>query len=191
MLFCNSKELLFLYSSDTILSSSVIAIDYGTKNIGIAIKTSDNCIAFPLSIIHNTDAILSEIISIIEKNKVSFVIVGDPINSGGKVEQDAVKLAQNISNYCNVLLYDERFSTSGTDTMINFLLNNQNNVSLTGRKKTHKRSRRDMFSLNSHKNNSVVKKTIKAYTHQKDKFVAQFMLQEFLDNILHSNHSHI
>lgn len=93
-----------------------LAIDYGTKNIGIAISNSSGTISFPYKVLNNSENVVSEILKIIEDNSVDKVIVGKPVNLSGK-ENISTKNALNFyeklkEKFENVELFDERLTTS-------------------------------------------------------------------------------
>jgi putative Holliday junction resolvase len=63
--------------------SRVLAIDYGSKRIGLAISDELRMLARPIGILENTNRLQKEILSLIEKEKVGCVIIGLPKTLGG------------------------------------------------------------------------------------------------------------
>ena len=55
-----------------------LAIDYGTKKIGLAISNKDATIAFPHTVIQNDDFLWETLQNIIEQENIEKIIVGTP-----------------------------------------------------------------------------------------------------------------
>src|SRR3989339_1247447 len=62
-----------------------IGIDYGTKRIGIAISDENGTLAFPKEIVLNDANTLKRIGEIIEKEKITEVVVGESVDFSGKL----------------------------------------------------------------------------------------------------------
>jgi len=62
----------------------LLGIDYGTKNIGLAIGGS-NSIALPLKVIKNKglERVLTEIKLVVEEEKIEMIIIGLPLLKSG------------------------------------------------------------------------------------------------------------
>lgn len=106
----------------------ILAIDYGTKNIGLAISDFKGLVAKPLEILKVTpknsyDKIIEKIAEIAEQNKVQTILLGKPqifevnhqktlkkINSFEKKLQKGVKLP--------IINYDESYSTVTAQDML-------------------------------------------------------------------------
>ena len=101
----------------------VLALDWGTVRIGVAISDPDGKIAFPLDqSIENKNAIL-EIKKVIEEKEVGKILIGLPKSlSGGtnksteSVEQFLSKLQEHI--ICPIEYIDERLSTVGASKIL-------------------------------------------------------------------------
>lgn len=98
--------------------SRILALDIGTKRIGVAISDPLGITAKPLDYIKNDDNVFRNIKSLIESQNVSTVVVGLPITlkglQGQQVEYTkdfAEKLKQYIP-HVNIVFVDERFTTS-------------------------------------------------------------------------------
>lgn len=61
-----------------------LGIDYGAKNVGIAISDGGGMIAFPRADIPNDDKLLSFITRMIREEKIEMVIVGDTRTVSGR-----------------------------------------------------------------------------------------------------------
>ncbi|MDP3710419.1 MAG: Holliday junction resolvase RuvX [bacterium] len=81
----------------------LLGIDYGSKNIGLALSDEDSKIAFPYGVVYNKSGVLDEIISVVRKEKISKIILGLPVPFAGRenkqtqeVRDFAKKLEQKI-----------------------------------------------------------------------------------------------
>jgi putative Holliday junction resolvase len=97
-------------------SDRILAIDYGSSRIGLAISDPLKIIAQGLKTIPNNADTIDEIRSIIETNNVSRAVVGKPLHLSGSesaksVEVDAFvrKLKEHIS--IEIIMVDERFTS--------------------------------------------------------------------------------
>lgn len=107
---------------------SIIAIDYGTKKIGIAISTPDHKIAMPFKLIieKSVKRQIEKIIDIINENKICAIILGIPYYMDGS-DSDQTRLvrkfAEKLSKQTTLPLYlqDERLTTlEANDYLQNF-----------------------------------------------------------------------
>lgn len=56
----------------------VLGVDFGTKNIGIAVSDETQKMAFPKAILTNNAKILEEIKKILDENSAGKIVLGDP-----------------------------------------------------------------------------------------------------------------
>ena len=132
----------------------IMAIDYGTVRIGIALSDEMHILASPLCTLINKKDALDEITLIIQKNNVEKIIVGLPITLSGndspmtvRVREFADRVREHIS--LPVELYDERYtSLLAQDSMI-----------ASGKKRKTRQKKGEL-----------------------DKRAAAILLQEYLDN---------
>ena len=96
----------------------VLAIDYGTKRIGLAISDEGQLIATPIQGLANKGwkRLFTELGKIVEERCVTKIIVGLPVNMDdtiGPKATEAQKLAREIEERLNVVVetFDERLST--------------------------------------------------------------------------------
>ena len=96
-------------------SKPIIALDVGTKRIGIAISDTSHSFAFPRGFIERKDCIKS-IVSLAYKEDIEMILVGMPyLPSGEKgtqakdTEQFIQELSENIK--IQIKTVDERMST--------------------------------------------------------------------------------
>ena len=94
----------------------IVALDYGSKRVGVAISDPENKIAFGLKTI-STELVLKYIIDLVAAEKTSLVVIGFQVNLDGSLN--------DISNEINVFInklnqkiteiiiekYDERFTS--------------------------------------------------------------------------------
>lgn len=83
-----------------------LGIDYGEKNIGLAIGDNNLKIATPFSIVKN----IREIKEIIQKEKIDKIIIGLPLGFRGETEQTR-KTREFAKNFENFEFTDERFTS--------------------------------------------------------------------------------
>jgi len=82
-----------------------LGIDYGNKRIGISISDQSNVIANPYSTIINKtfSDVVSQIVAIIEKEKVSDIIIGLPLSFNFSDTEQTI-LTQKFIDYLNLKL---------------------------------------------------------------------------------------
>lgn len=96
--------------------SRILAIDYGSVRIGLALSDPLKIIAQGLKTILNDGKTLDQIIQIIDENNVSKIIVGKPLHLSGnesaksaEVDEFVKKLKEKIS--FEIIMVDERFTS--------------------------------------------------------------------------------
>jgi putative Holliday junction resolvase len=57
--------------------SKYIGIDYGTKNVGIALSNEDATMAFPHIVLANSRDLMGRIAEIVEQENISCIVVGE------------------------------------------------------------------------------------------------------------------
>ena len=106
----------------------VLAIDYGQKNLGLAISDSKGIIATPLQVLSITknrdlDKILEEILEICDDYKVKRILIGMPQIFSKEQEKSIKKIDDFISKLKTIttipiVTYDESFSTTEAQNML-------------------------------------------------------------------------
>ncbi len=103
----------------------VLAIDYGTKRVGIAISDELGILAFSRGILENTSALLSRIATLLEDEKIGTVILGIPKTLSGnesemtkEVHRFGDKLTGILPNGVRLELRDERLTSLIAETNI-------------------------------------------------------------------------
>jgi putative Holliday junction resolvase len=94
----------------------IMAIDYGTKRVGIAVTDPHQMIATGLATVHSKD-VLVFLKNYFEKEKVECIVVGEPLQMNGKPSE----ISEQINNFARQLKkhfpdieikrYDERFTS--------------------------------------------------------------------------------
>lgn len=94
-----------------------VGIDYGTKRIGIAISDEEGSFAFPKEIIAQAGAIES-IVSLVDKEGVSGVVIGQSVASNGadnEVVVEAKAFASRLEQKIAVPIFFEREDFSSVE----------------------------------------------------------------------------
>lgn len=67
-----------------------LGIDYGAKNVGVAMSDEQGDFAYPLSVLQNSDTLVNEVSKICKDNNIGEVVVGESRNFSQK-ENDIMK----------------------------------------------------------------------------------------------------
>lgn len=95
----------------------ILAIDPGTKRIGLALSNSDETLATPLATVRAGKQALPDIFRYIKEHGVEHIVVGLPLTSTGHTG-DAAKRAEAFARKLEkksalpVSLYNEAFTTT-------------------------------------------------------------------------------
>jgi len=78
-----------------------LGIDFGEKKIGLAISDSAGTIAMPFKIIDNNglDEVIEKINNIIEKEKISVIVIGKSLDFKGKENNINVLINNFVDNF--------------------------------------------------------------------------------------------
>lgn len=60
-----------------------LGIDFGTKNVGLALSDENGMMAFPLRVLSNSRTLVKDILSVIEEKKVDALVIGHSRSHGG------------------------------------------------------------------------------------------------------------
>ncbi|AFC69568.1 crossover junction endodeoxyribonuclease RuvA [Rickettsia amblyommatis] len=107
-------------------NAPLIAIDYGSKKLGIALSNQERSIAMPLNTITEIKIVITALLNIIEKYKVCGVIIGLPIDMSGAVTEQTnivMKFAEELAKSINLPIYlqDERLTTKAANNFLKSL----------------------------------------------------------------------
>ncbi|MFH1379858.1 MAG: Holliday junction resolvase RuvX [bacterium] len=136
----------------------IMAIDYGSKRIGIALTDALQSMAHPFKVIARTsnDGLIKELKEIITEHDVEKIVVGLPLHDDGSESKGSVaarKFAQVLSDKLGIpcCMWDERYTSISAD----HILIEEADLSRNKRKQV------------------------------RDKLAASFILQGYLDSIRH------
>ncbi len=93
----------------------IMALDVGTKRIGVALSDFLHVIAVPHSCIQRKpeEKAIEEIIKIAKENRVEIIVIGVPVNMDGSIgaqAQDCINFSQKIVGF-DIILEDERLTS--------------------------------------------------------------------------------
>ena len=96
--------------------NKIMAIDIGTKRIGVAMSDFLHILAKPLQVIPRKpeDAAINELIKIAKDNYVETIVVGLPYNMDGSIgnqAQDCIEFSSLLKQEFVVVYEDERLSS--------------------------------------------------------------------------------
>lgn len=97
--------------------SRIMAIDYGTKRVGLALTDPMMTFAYPYQTIMNDLNMWQNLLKIIAEMGVSKIILGYPLKESGdkssstaEVEKFHIQLKEKFKN--EIILWDERYTSS-------------------------------------------------------------------------------
>ena len=104
----------------------VLGIDAGERRIGLALSDETRLLATPLRVLVRTDGlapVLDTLADIVEREGVTQVVVGLPLNADGSVGRQAKRardFARVAEKVCGipVTLWDERLSTREAEAIV-------------------------------------------------------------------------
>jgi len=95
-----------------------LAIDYGTKRIGLALSDPLKITAQPYQTLPNNDQLVKILIQVVKENSISKIIVGNPMRLNGQEDiasNKVRKFAQALMKHLpetEVVMWDERLTTA-------------------------------------------------------------------------------
>jgi putative Holliday junction resolvase len=97
-----------------------LAIDYGTKRIGLAICDPSETIASPLAVLEGQADPIGKIKAVVERENVVAIVVGLPLNmddSVGPQAKTVFQFGEQLKKALNIPVYfqDERLSSFGAE----------------------------------------------------------------------------
>lgn len=94
-----------------------LGIDWGEKRIGLALAEAETKIALPFRTVAN----LKELIEILDKERISLIVIGQPIKMSGLAtdNQAFLNFLKNLKNQTKLDLVeiDERLSSKAADAL--------------------------------------------------------------------------
>jgi putative Holliday junction resolvase len=109
------------------VSGRVLALDWGTARIGVAISDETQLVASPLAVLHRRAGKrfpLGPFLTLVEQQTPAGLVVGLPLDDDGR-EGNHAHLAREMGELCAaraglpLAFVDESFSTADTLTMLN------------------------------------------------------------------------
>ena len=88
-----------------------LAIDFGTRRIGIAISNEEETIAFPKVIIANNNKLIQKIIEIINNESIKGIIIGESTHLDGShnpLMGDIELFIKRLRKHCNLPIHLEK-----------------------------------------------------------------------------------
>lgn len=87
----------------------ILSIDYGQKNIGLALSDPTNTIAYPYKTLDNKEGVLANIAKICRDEDVGQIVVGIPIGFSGETEQtmQARDFIKKLKNDLSIPIVEE------------------------------------------------------------------------------------
>ncbi len=94
----------------------VLAIDYGSKFIGLAVGDTDLKVASPKGRLRNGERVFEEIAKVVRESNVGRVIVGLPLTPSGREGERAREVREFVNKLkcyldVEVEMWDERYTT--------------------------------------------------------------------------------
>ena len=112
------KQKLLKIINNGIGDKTIMAIDFGTKKIGIAVSDKAGLVAFPKDVLIgnwlNIEAVINAITQQIKIYQPIAIVFGLPKTLNGGLHENCkiiISVASNINKMLPVLLLDERFTT--------------------------------------------------------------------------------
>ena len=103
---------------------NILAIDYGSKRIGLAWVDTHLGVVLPFGLVEKTtlSAQIKELSEIISKERLNKIVVGFPFDRNGKENRNTEKVKNFVFELQKktdvpIEYFDERFSSQGADAM--------------------------------------------------------------------------
>jgi putative Holliday junction resolvase len=88
-----------------------LGIDYGKKNIGVALSDDSGTLAFPKEILGNKGNATELIQSVCENEQIDTIVIGDPGNNSS-IKEDVLYLAKSLKEAGYTIILEPEFMTS-------------------------------------------------------------------------------
>jgi len=103
---------------------NILAVDFGTKNIGLAWCDAAMGVVLPFGQVGNrtTDYGLRQLADLIKKEKIDKIVVGLPVGLDGKENANTERVKKFVDDLKTVIdapieFFDERFTSQAADRM--------------------------------------------------------------------------
>ncbi len=97
------------------MKKQLLAIDYGDKKLGLAIADNKIRIPIPQGVIYNDQQMITNLLEIIEREKIDIIVVGYPRNQAGQSTAQTVKVesfVQTLAEYFEPIVWQDESLTS-------------------------------------------------------------------------------
>jgi putative Holliday junction resolvase len=93
------------------MKNKILCIDYGTKNIGLAVSDSDQILSFAKTVLKKDENLIQNLTEFIETEKIDSILVGSPHT--GNSDFDLSQFCQLLQNTFNlpIAIINEDYST--------------------------------------------------------------------------------
>ena len=102
-----------------------LGIDYGEKNVGLAVSDDKGIIAQPLTTLKrkSDENALEQIQTVCVEKKIEQIVLGIPLSANEDVQKKYENFAQRVEEKTRIKpnLWDETFSTKRAQNMVAFL----------------------------------------------------------------------
>ena len=105
------------------IKKRIIALDIGTKRIGVAVSDGLRLGAVPLKVIQRTDdkKAINEIKLILDEYKTDLILIGLPYNMDGTLgfqAKNCLDFIKPLETSCTILKQDERLSSETAEDIL-------------------------------------------------------------------------
>ena len=105
------------------IKKRIIALDIGTKRIGVAVSDGLRLGAVPLKVIQRTDdkKAINEIKLILDEYKTDLILIGIPYNMDGTLgfqAKNCLDFIKPLETSCTILKQDERLSSETAEDIL-------------------------------------------------------------------------
>ncbi len=98
------------------MENRILAIDYGSKRIGLALSDPLKIFAYPFKTLNNDDKLIASLKDLINKQGITEIVLGYPLKENGEkssstleVDKFLLKLKENFQIF--IILKDERYTS--------------------------------------------------------------------------------
>ena len=102
----------------------ILAIDYGTKRIGLAWSDTTLGVVLPYGVIetNSPQQKLAELVVLLQTEKIDMIVVGFPMGLNGKENKNTERIKKFVfelqqATALPIEYYDERFSSAAADAL--------------------------------------------------------------------------
>ena len=92
-----------------------LGIDYGEKNVGIAVSDDSGSLAFAKTILNNNKQLLESVLKICDEEKVDVIVMGDSFDFSGQpnnIMEDVLKFKKDLEKNDLIVYLEPEFLTS-------------------------------------------------------------------------------